>query len=62
MLSLSKANVFILPVYSAFESECRGGMSGDLISTFKRKVYSLRFDQNGLKELLRIVISHKILK
>ena len=30
-------------------------MSGDLISAFKRKVYSLSFDQNGLKELYALL-------
>ena len=52
--SLSGADsVFLLPVYSAFETECEGGMTDDLISTaqgMSSKILS--FDQNGLEELL----------
>ncbi|MFL2847391.1 MAG: UDP-N-acetylmuramate dehydrogenase [Coraliomargaritaceae bacterium] len=52
--SLSSADkVFILPVYSAFEAECEGGMTEDLVSAFgSSKPGKLSFNQFGLEELL----------
>jgi UDP-N-acetylenolpyruvoylglucosamine reductase len=52
--SLSSADrVFVLPVYSAFERECEGGMSGDFVSAFdSAKPVELSFNQSGLKDLV----------
>lgn len=52
--SLSRADsVFLLPVYSAFEAECEGGMTDDLASAFpgmSKRILS--FNCDGLGELL----------
>jgi UDP-N-acetylenolpyruvoylglucosamine reductase len=52
--SLSSAdNVFLLPVYSAFEAECEGGRTDDLLSAFGAiSARVLGFNQEGLGELL----------
>lgn len=52
--SLSGAdNVFLLPVYSAFESECEGGMTTDLVALFDNiSSKKLSLNQEGLGELI----------
>ena len=40
--------VYLLPVYSAFEPVCEGGMTGDLISASQVTNTMLSFDQDGL--------------
>ena len=45
-------SLYLLPVYSAFEAECEGGMKVDFITDCKcAKTTMLSFDQDGLGEL-----------
>ena len=52
--SLSGAdNVFLLPVYSAFEAECEGGKADDLVTAFQDiSAELLSFDQDGIDVLV----------